>query len=114
MGQARALIFPSEWYEGFPMTIVEAFAAGLPVIASRLGAMAEIIQDGRTGLHFAPGDPSDLAAKVRWAWSHPDEMRCMGMEGRREYETKYTAEQNYHQLMQIYERAMAVATGRRP
>jgi len=107
MREARGLMFPSEWYEGFPMTITEAFACGLPVIASRLGAMAEIIDDGRTGLHFEPGDPEDLAAKVEWAWSHPEAMQAMGREARREYEEKYTAEWNYKMLMDIYHRAIA-------
>ena len=109
MHKARALILPSEWYESFPATIVEAFAHSLPVIASRLGAMPEIIEDGRTGLHFEPGDPADLATKVQWAWTHPEEMERMGREARREYETKYSAEQNYERLMQVYERAMAAA-----
>src|SRR5262249_37196696 len=49
---ARFLLFPSEWYEGFPMTLAESFACGTPVICSRLGAMQEIVADGRTGLHF--------------------------------------------------------------
>ena len=107
MREARGLMFPSEWYEGFPMTITEAFACGLPVIASRLGAMAEIIDDGRTGLHFEPGDAEDLAAKVEWAWSHPEAMQAMGREARREYEEKYTAERNYKMLMDIYHHAVA-------
>ena len=105
--QASFLIFPSEWYEGFPVTIAEAFACGLPVIASRLGAMAEIVEDGRTGLLFEPGNPEDLAAKVAWAWTHPKEMDEMGQEARREYEAKYTAKQNYEMLMAIYEKARA-------
>jgi glycosyltransferase involved in cell wall biosynthesis len=107
MRQASFLVFPSEWYEGFPMTIAEAFACGLPVIASRLGAMAEIVEDGRTGLLFEPENPEDLADKVAWAWTHPKEMAEMGREARREYEAKYTAEQNYEMLMTIYEKAMA-------
>jgi len=94
MQEARFLVFPSEWYEGFPMTIAEAFACGLPVVTSRLGAMAEIVEDGRTGLLFEPGNPEDLAAKVQWAWSHPKEM------------AKYTAERNYEMLMEIYRNAM--------
>ncbi|MBC7251929.1 MAG: glycosyltransferase family 4 protein [Anaerolineae bacterium] len=106
MQEARVLVFPSEWYEGFPMTMAEAFACGLSVIASRLGAMAEIVEDGRTGLLFKPGDPEDLAEKVKWAWRHPKEMAEMGREARREYETKYTAERNYEMLMQIYQRAL--------
>ena len=107
MKRARFLVFPSEWYEGFPMTITEAFACGLPVVASRLGAMAEIIDESRTGLHFDPGDPQDLAAKVEWAWSHPEAMQAMGQEARKEYEEKYTAERNYKMLMDIYHHAVA-------
>ena len=112
MKGARFLVFPSECYEGFPVTIAEAFACGLPVIASRLGAMAEIVEDNRTGLHFTAGDAEDLASKVEWAWTHPQQMREMGKEARREYEEKYTAEQNYHMLMDIYQKAIARNRGR--
>ena len=107
MERASFLIFPSEWYEGFPMTLAESFSHALPVIASRLGAMAEIVEDGVTGLHFTAGDKDDLAAKVRWAAGHPEEMRQMGMNARRVYEQKYTPEANYRQLMAIYEEAIA-------
>lgn len=93
-------------YETFGMTIAEAFATGLPVLASRLGAMAEIVADGRTGLLFEPVNSEDLAAKVEWAWTHPREMAEMGREARREYEAKYTARRNYKMLMEIYRRAM--------
>jgi glycosyltransferase involved in cell wall biosynthesis len=111
MTGARFLIMPSVWYEGFPMTVVEAFACGLPVIASRIGSLAEIVEDGRTGLHFTPGDAVDLAAKVEWAWTHPAEMEEMGRAARREYETKYTPEINYARLMEIYERAIGNGNG---
>jgi glycosyltransferase involved in cell wall biosynthesis len=103
---ARFLIFPSEWYETFGLGIAEAFACGVPVISSRLGAMEEIVDNLRTGLHFTPGDPDDLATKVQWAWTSPKEMEAMGREARREYEAKYTAERNYPMLMEIYERAI--------
>ncbi|KRT66115.1 MAG: group 1 glycosyl transferase [Candidatus Dadabacteria bacterium CSP1-2] len=106
MKGARFLVFPSEWYEGFPVTIAETFACGVPVIASRLGAMAEIVDDGRTGLHFEPGNSEDLAAKVKWAWTHLDQMLQMGREARAEYEAKYTAERNYKMLINIYEKAI--------
>jgi glycosyltransferase involved in cell wall biosynthesis len=102
---ARFLVFPSEWFENFPVTIAESFACGIPVICSRIGAMKEIVEDGRTGLHFTTGDAADLAAKVEWAWNHPERMRSMGKEARREYETKYTAEKNYPMLMEIYQHA---------
>jgi len=106
INNARFLVFSSEWYENFPVTIAESFACSTPVITSRMGAMEEIVSDGRTGLLFAPGDPDDLAQKVEWAWNHPAEMRSMGMEARREYESKYTAEKNYPMLMEIYRRAI--------
>ena len=106
MKNASFLVFPSSWYEGFPVTLVEAFACGLPVVASRLGGIAEIIDDGVTGLLFTPGDPIDLASKVRWAWEHPKEMAIMGENARKEYEIKYTPERNYHLLMGIYQRAI--------
>jgi glycosyltransferase involved in cell wall biosynthesis len=107
MRAGRFLIFSSEWYETFGLTMIEAFACGIPVICSRMGAMQEIVEDGRTGLHFKAGDSEDLAKKVDWAWNHPQRMREMGQEARREYETKYTAEGNYPVLMEIYRRAIA-------
>ncbi|HVI08024.1 MAG TPA: glycosyltransferase family 4 protein [Candidatus Binatia bacterium] len=111
MKNARALIFPSEWYEGFPVTIAEAFACGLPVIGSRLGAMEEIIEDGETGMHFALGDMADFRQKMRWAWEHPVEMQEMGRRARRVFEEKYTAEQNIRMLEEVYRFAMG-ARGR--
>jgi glycosyltransferase involved in cell wall biosynthesis len=103
---AKVLILPSTCYENFPMSIVEAYACGTPVIASRLGAMQEIVQDGRTGLHFTPGDANDLARKAEWAWAHPEEMREMGRNARAEYEAKYTADRNYKMLRDIYQRVI--------
>jgi glycosyltransferase involved in cell wall biosynthesis len=109
MQKAKVLILPSNCYENFPMTIVEAYACGTPVIASRLGAMAEIVDDGRTGLHFTAGDVDDLARRVEWAWAHPKEMRDMGRNARTEYEAKYTAERNYKILLDVYRQVMQEA-----
>ena len=104
---ARFLVFPSEIYETFGRSIAEAFACGVPVLASRLGAMKEIVEDGCTGLHFKPGDAADLAEKVAGAWADPHRLEEMGRAARREYEAKYTAERNYSMLLEIYERALA-------
>jgi glycosyltransferase involved in cell wall biosynthesis len=104
---AKFLVFPSVWFETFGLTIAEAFACELPVIASRLGTMAEIVTDNKTGLHFKPGDSQDLAAKIEWAWSHQEAMSEMGRAARREFEEKYTSAANYRRLMEIYETAMA-------
>lgn len=100
------LVFPSMWYEGMPMAIVEAFACGKPVIASRLGTMAEMIEDGKTGLLFNPGDAVDLTLKIQWAIDHPEGIKEMGLNARKQYEEKYTAEKNYELLMNIYEHAI--------
>jgi glycosyltransferase involved in cell wall biosynthesis len=106
MGKADMLVFPSEWYETFGRVAVEAFATGTPVIGANIGAVAELVEHGRTGLEFRPGDPEDLVTQVEWALSHPAELRRMRDEVRAEFEAKYTAERNYRALMEIYEAAL--------
>jgi glycosyltransferase involved in cell wall biosynthesis len=106
MGKADMLIFPSQWYETFGRVAAEAFAAGTPVIAANIGAVAELVEHGRTGLKFRPGDPEDLVTQVEWALSHSTDLRSMREEVRAEFEAKYTAERNYRALMEIYEAAL--------
>lgn len=106
MKNAAVLVFPSVWYECAPMTILEAFACGLPVIASNIGSIPELVTDHHNGLLFRPGDAEDLARKVRWALDNPERMQEMRAAARREYETKYTAEINYKRLIKIYEMAI--------
>jgi glycosyltransferase involved in cell wall biosynthesis len=105
--ESVALIFPSAWYEPFGMAIIEAFAAGTPVIASRRGGALSLIEDGVTGLLFNPGDADDLRRKVDWAIAHSDDMAAMGQEARREYLEKYTGSRNHDLLLGIYEEALA-------
>lgn len=100
---SKMVIFPSELYETFGLGIVEANACGVPVLASRLGAMQEVVREGRTGMLFVPGDPDDLARKVAEVWDNPDYLNKLGQQGRKEYEARYTAEANYQRLMGIYE-----------
>ena len=106
MQSARALVLPSIWYENFPRTLVEAFGAGLPVIASRIGSLAELVEDGKTGLLFEPGDANDLCRTMRWAHEHPIEMAAMGRRARARYESHYTPDINYGQLRAIYRDAI--------
>ena len=113
MKGARFLMFPSEWYEGFPVTIAESFACGVPVLASRLGSMQEIVEDHRSGLHFTPGDPADIAEKVQWAWSHSEKTSTMGLAARAEFEAKYSAKQNFGMLTDIYESVISRTKGAR-
>jgi glycosyltransferase involved in cell wall biosynthesis len=106
MAKARCLIVPSLWYEGFPLVLAEGYAAGVCVVGSRIGALEELVADGRTGVLFTPGDSRDLGGKVRWLWDHPEEAQRMGANARREYEEKYTPERNYEMLIDIYKRAI--------
>lgn len=107
MSKAAYLLLPSVNYEGFPRTVVEAYCCGLPVIASRLGSMAEVIEDGVTGLLFNPADAADMAAKMAWAAAHPQAMAAMGRTARQRYETRFSPEVNHGQLLGIYAQAIA-------
>jgi glycosyltransferase involved in cell wall biosynthesis len=100
--QARFLVFPSEWYEGLPMIIIEALACGTPVIGSALGSMNEIIQDGANGRLFTPGDADGLARCAEAMTQTSAEMRS---KARACYERTYTAERNYELLISIYRNA---------
>jgi len=106
MHKAAYLVMPSICYEQFPRTLVEAFACGLPVVASRLGPLGELIEHGRTGLLFEPGSAGDLADKLQFAASAPQAMRQMGDNARAEYAAKYTPQRNHDQLMEVYSAAM--------
>ena len=103
---ARFLVFPSESYENFPMTIAESYACGVPVIASNIGSTAEIVHNGVTGLTFTPGNAHELRQCVDWAIEHPEQMEEMGHRARAEFEAKYSAKRNYEMLMDIYECAL--------
>jgi glycosyltransferase involved in cell wall biosynthesis len=107
MSQATALILPSICYESFPRTLVEAFGCSLPVIASRVGALASLVTEGKTGLLFEPSSVTDLASKILWARQHPGEMAQMGRNARALYETEFTAERNYQQLIAVYQSAIS-------
>ncbi len=105
MKQARVLVFPSVWYEGLPLTIIEAYATGLPVIAGRIGTMLDLVTPGETGWHFQPGDPDGLARQVASCHERPSDANELGHRARREYERTYTADENYRRLMDIYHSA---------
>jgi glycosyltransferase involved in cell wall biosynthesis len=109
MRRADALVLPSIWYEGFPRALVEAYACGLPVIASRLGALATLVRDGIDGLLFEPGDADGLAQRLRWANDHPEALQALGLAARRRYEAEWTANANWQQLRAIYRLAIGDA-----
>lgn len=105
MTRSCALVIPSIWYENFPRTVVEAFACGLPVIASRIGALSTLIEHGQTGLLFEPGNPQDLVSKLHWAQANAEAMLWMGANARRYYERTLSGDINYAMLIDIYRQA---------
>jgi glycosyltransferase involved in cell wall biosynthesis len=104
---AKVLICASECYEQGPATILEAYACGVPVIAPALGPIDEVVEDGRTGLLFQAGNAEQLAAKIEWTMNHERELDSMGRNARAKFEARYSAETNYAELLEIYERAIS-------
>jgi glycosyltransferase involved in cell wall biosynthesis len=101
--RCTAFIFPSIWYEGNPLTIIESLACGTPVIASGIGAMKSMITDQYNGLHMQPGSVSDLQCKLNIWHNTPIENRRSFYENARiTYEKMYTPERNLDQLLSIY------------
>lgn len=99
---AEFVVFPSIFYEGCAMVVIEAESLGTALIASDIGFMAEAIEDGVNGYKFTPGDAAGAAKRVRQLWADPDGCRRLGEGARRDYEAKYLPEHSYAQLMDIY------------
>jgi glycosyltransferase involved in cell wall biosynthesis len=104
MSTALAVIVPSEWYEGFPCVVSEAYAEGTPVLASNIGALTELVVPGNTGLLFEAGNAGQLAETFSWACSHREDLAAMGAHALHEFAEKYSPETNYRHLLSIYNR----------
>jgi glycosyltransferase involved in cell wall biosynthesis len=100
--RAQALIVPSLCYETFGVSALESLCAGTPVIASDLGSLPQLVEDGKSGLLFPPGDATALRRKLVWLSAHPEAAAQMGRYGRQVVETRYRAKAHYEQLMRIY------------
>lgn len=107
VGRAYLQVVPSEWYEGFPMVVVEAYACGTPVVASRIGSLDEIVDEGQTGMKFRAGDAADLAKVVNALRRLPALLEAMRGQAHRMFRERYSPERNFAQLMAIYQRALA-------
>ncbi len=107
IGAATCVLVPSLWYETFGRTIMEAFACGVPVIASRLGAMEELVEHGRTGLHFEAGDAAALTCHIQHLANNPQQHQQMRHAARQTFTQRFTAETNYGELIALYKEAVA-------
>jgi glycosyltransferase involved in cell wall biosynthesis len=108
MGKAAYLVLPSLSYEDMPRPLVEAFANGLPVIASRIGRLAEMVEPGRNGLLFEAGSARDLARRLAWADAFPEKMRQMGECAKADYRARFLANWDYQTLFGERRRAARV------
>jgi glycosyltransferase involved in cell wall biosynthesis len=107
LSQASFLLMPSLWYETFGRTIAEAFSRGKPVIASRLGAMQEIVDDGETGYLFEPGNATELAAAVsRFGQLSESEKVRMRHAARAVFEKRFCSAASYAELLKVYDFAL--------
>ncbi len=107
VGAAQALIVPSEWYETFGRVVIEAYAKGTPVIASRIGAIAEIVEHMQTGVLYTPSDVEGLIQAVHVIAHQPVESNRLGANARSHFEATYTVEQNCDRLLAAYVQAQA-------
>lgn len=108
---AKLLILPSEWFEGFPMVLREAFALGTPVAVSDIGPLPSIVRDDVSGVVFQPASPESLLREVRAVWDTPGLLERLGQGARSEFDAKYTEKANYATLMAIYQKAIDANRG---
>lgn len=113
VANSQLLVLPSEWFEGFPMVIREAFAFGTPVAASNIGPLPSIVNDGENGVIFSPGDSKSLLNIVQKAWNTKGELELLGSRARKSFDTLYSEEVNYDLLIDIYEKAIEVSQHRK-
>ena len=98
MGRAAYLVMPSLACKALPRALVEAFAHSLPVIASRTGRLAELVEPGRNGLLFEPGSARDLARRLTWAEAFPERMRQMGECAKADYHARFVPDWSHQRL----------------
>jgi len=104
---ADVVIIPSEWYENYPVSVMEAFALGKPVIGARIGGIPEMVKDNETGLTFESGNPDSLRKKIQHVLDNPEVIPQWGKNARQFIEREVNPERHYQQLMEIYEVAMS-------
>lgn len=109
IASSRLLVLASECLETFGLVVVEAFAHGTPAAVSNLGSLPSIVQHGQSGFVFQTSDSLSLLHEVRTAWETPGLLESTAQGARREFENKYTEDENYTSLMDIYQQAIKVS-----
>ncbi|MBN2144932.1 MAG: glycosyltransferase family 4 protein [Candidatus Aureabacteria bacterium] len=96
-------VIPSEWYENNPLSVLEAFALGKPVIGAGIGGIPELVKDNVTGLTFESGNAEDLQEKITTLVKNPEKIRQMGQNSRKYIEEEFNSEIYYQKLMKVYQ-----------
>jgi glycosyltransferase involved in cell wall biosynthesis len=104
---ARFVVVPSLWYEMCPLVIVEAMSLGLPVIASRIGGLPELVEEGKTGLLFKTGDPDELAQQMQQLWSDSGLCSKLGAAALHRAQSSYSPDAHFRALNRLYRRVVA-------
>jgi glycosyltransferase involved in cell wall biosynthesis len=107
ISRSMAVIVPSEWYENNPMSVIEAFALGKPVIGARIGGIPELVLDNETGLTFESGSEGDLREKISHLLNNLNAISQMGRNARLYAENRLSEETHYQGLMDVYHSAIA-------
>ena len=102
IGRAAFSVVPSEWYENYPMTVIESFACGTPVIGADIGGIPEIVRDYCNGLLFSPGDHRQLAQKINYLINNQDIAVSMGQKARLQVEMINNQERHYQHTIALY------------
>lgn len=103
MREARCLVIPSECYEGFPVTVLEALACGTPMVVAALGGLDEIVDAPRNGLKFSPRDPASLRASVRTLLADEASLARIRVDNRSLFEERYSPIRGLASLLRIYD-----------
>ncbi len=103
----KFVVLPSEWYENYPYSVIEAFASGKPVIGSNIGGIRELIRDTERGLIFEKGNPEDLRAAINYLLNNLDITAEMGKNAKIFAEQTLGPEKHYRKLIKVYEQAIS-------
>lgn len=106
--RATGTIVPSEWYENCPMSVLESFAWGTPVIGANIGGIPELVRPGESGLLFEPGSVDQLAEAIHYAVAHPDQMQAMGRQARAQVERYHNPTTHYEQTIALYQSLLMI------
>ncbi len=102
VGKSICSVCPSEWYENNPISVLESFALGKPVIGAEIGGIPELVEDGITGLLFSAGNSNELTQKIEYCLHHKDDIRDMGREARKRIEERYNPGVHYGRILELY------------